>query len=274
MIDSQQPGLVALLETRIKPCNMGSLYLRMFQEWCFSSNSPWNNGGRIVLAWNPDIFHVDILLCSSQIMHLKLVLVSSLKQFYATVVYGFNKEADRIQLWQDLQSLNMKEPWIVFGDFNAILEAEDRIGERAQSVPSVELLKVVQVCRLEDVRYTGNRYTWTNRQLGTRRIWSKIDRVLANEEWLDIFEDAEVNFQFEAGLDHTMTIVSLSREQQVRRGLFRYFKMWRLHPDFYRIVEHEWRKEESDSLMFQIVQKLNRLKRSLNQLNRKEFSHI
>ena len=50
LIDVQKPGLVALLETRIKPSNMGRLYLRLFQNWCFSSNSSWDDGGRIVLA--------------------------------------------------------------------------------------------------------------------------------------------------------------------------------------------------------------------------------
>ena len=44
-IDRQKVGLVALLETRIKPSKLGALYLSMFQNWCFSSNSLWHVGG-------------------------------------------------------------------------------------------------------------------------------------------------------------------------------------------------------------------------------------
>ena len=39
LIASHKPGLVALLETRIKPNKMGGLFLNFFKDWCFSSNS-------------------------------------------------------------------------------------------------------------------------------------------------------------------------------------------------------------------------------------------
>lgn len=48
--ESHKSGLVALLETRIKPNKMGSLFLNLFKEWSFSSNSAWDDGGRIVIA--------------------------------------------------------------------------------------------------------------------------------------------------------------------------------------------------------------------------------
>ena len=85
-------GLVALLETRIKTQNMGRMYLNMFSNWCFKTNSSWHHGGRIVIAWNALIFHVNILFCSSQIMHLQVEVINKSLKFNTTFVYGFNKE--------------------------------------------------------------------------------------------------------------------------------------------------------------------------------------
>lgn len=222
---------------------MGGVFLNLFSDWCLSSNNAWDDGGRIVLAWNPRVFHVDIILCTNLIMHLRIEEVNKERKFHATVVYAFNKERERRKLWQDLKNLNMLSPWLILWDFNAILEAGDRIGERAHTSPSMEFVQVVQECGLVDVAFTGNRFTWTNFQHGDRRIWSKIDRAMANDSWLEEFTDAEVVFQFVGGLDHTPIMLYLNRKMTKRRGVFRYFKMWKLHPEFFRIVENAWKVE-------------------------------
>lgn len=46
-------GLVGLLETKVKIHNMGNLYLKVFNQWCFTSNSAHHPSGRIVVAWHP-----------------------------------------------------------------------------------------------------------------------------------------------------------------------------------------------------------------------------
>ena len=50
LIEKQDIGLLGLLETRIKAHKMGTLYLSMFSNWCFTNNIPWHPGGRIVIA--------------------------------------------------------------------------------------------------------------------------------------------------------------------------------------------------------------------------------
>lgn len=44
-----------------------------------------------------------------------------------------------------------------------------------------------------DLGWGGNRFTWENRQNGRAFIKERLDRFLANKEWLDIFEDASVD---------------------------------------------------------------------------------
>ena len=102
------------------------------------------------------------------------------EKFFLTIVYGFNKEEDRLSLWNDLISFGIEEPWILLGDFNAILYKEDRIGRKAKGPILDGFWRCVQACGFEDVKYSGCRYTWTNKQEGDDRIYSKIDRVLAN----------------------------------------------------------------------------------------------
>lgn len=35
------------------------------------------------------------------------------ENFLMTMVYGFNKEKDRLPLWNDLIKMNVNDPWII-----------------------------------------------------------------------------------------------------------------------------------------------------------------
>lgn len=50
LLQEWKVGLVGLLETKIKSHNFSSIYSRMFQGWCVSSNFSLVKGGRILVA--------------------------------------------------------------------------------------------------------------------------------------------------------------------------------------------------------------------------------
>ena len=75
VIERNKAGLVGLLETRVKMNNVGTVYLNIFRGWCFTCNNAWHKGGRIMVAWNPRIYHIDILFCNSQIIHMRGTLI-------------------------------------------------------------------------------------------------------------------------------------------------------------------------------------------------------
>uniref|UniRef100_A0A803QE60 Reverse transcriptase domain-containing protein n=1 Tax=Cannabis sativa TaxID=3483 RepID=A0A803QE60_CANSA len=273
MLHANKAGLVGLLETRVKASKLGVLYLNIFKGWCFTSNNAWHDGGRIVVAWNPSSFSVNILKCTSQLIHLQVATLDG-KSFFATFVYAFNDIEGRKLLWNDLCSLISLEPWMVMGDFNDILFKEERIGKRVKYLEETEFINCVGSCMLEDVKYGGCLYTWNNKRQGNERICSKIDRVLANQKWLDSFSSAEVIFAAEELFDHTPAIISLSHEILGGKKPFKYFKMWTAHPSYNGIVSGVWNQRIDGSKMYQIVTKLKQLKGAFKELNRQHFANI
>uniref|UniRef100_A0A803P9I3 Reverse transcriptase domain-containing protein n=1 Tax=Cannabis sativa TaxID=3483 RepID=A0A803P9I3_CANSA len=103
-----------------------------------------------------------------------------------------NGQIGRRILWQNLKDLVIKDAWLVLGDFNEILYKEERIRVRARYKEAREFHECVEMCHWEDVKYIGNYFTWSNNQYGEDRIYSKIDKVLANQDWLESFHAAEV----------------------------------------------------------------------------------
>ncbi|XP_062089564.1 uncharacterized protein LOC133796097 [Humulus lupulus] len=169
---------------------MGALFLRMFRDWCFTSNSAWHNNGRIVVAWDPAVFSVDIQFCSSQCTHCWVEPRNGLQSFYCTFVYAFNEEVRRVDLWKDLRCLRSQKPWVLLGDFNATINIEEKVGVKVRTLHYEAFRECMIDCDLEDVQFNGCFHTWSNKQDPPDRIVAKLDRVLGNNTWMEVFEKA------------------------------------------------------------------------------------
>ncbi|XP_062077369.1 uncharacterized protein LOC133782170 [Humulus lupulus] len=246
----------------------------MFSGWCFTTNSAWHKGGRIIVAWNPLRFNVSILSCSNQLIHLSVATVDNKHSFFATFVYGFNDEEGRKSLWKRLQDMARVDPWVVLGDFNDILNRDERIGDRARHSLNNEFINCVSGCQLEDVKYSGNFYTWSNKQQGSDKIYSKIDRVMANQAWMEKFTNAEAIFLNEGIFDHTPAVLTVHSDIPSGKKPFKYFRMWSSHPQHHQEVSRVWHQMVKGTKMYQVVSKLKNLKPIFKELNKRGFSEI
>uniref|UniRef100_A0A803Q3C3 Reverse transcriptase domain-containing protein n=1 Tax=Cannabis sativa TaxID=3483 RepID=A0A803Q3C3_CANSA len=255
---------------------MGTLYTSLFSGWCFTNNNPWLDKGRIIVAWQPSVYSVDIRYCSSQLIHCYVESQQQVGKFYVSLVYAFNDVNKRAELWEELEEVASKvdEPWLLMGDFNEILNANERIGKRAHNVPSQRFQDSMEKCRMVDLKSSGSFFTWNNKQKPEERIFSKIDRAMVNMQWLNVFPCSEAVFLPEMIFDHTPILVSIYEDKNYGKKPFRYYNMWKMAPEYDNLVAKAWEEESSGTRMFRIVHKLRRLKAVLKHLNRKDFSDI
>ena len=78
--------------------------------------------------WNED-WLVQVVFNHRQYVHLE-VLDVYIGKFFLTIVYGSPNSKHMMDLWNDLSSISdtMCSPWVVGGDFNAILKKEEKKG--------------------------------------------------------------------------------------------------------------------------------------------------
>ncbi|XP_056697592.1 uncharacterized protein [Spinacia oleracea] len=214
MIQSHNIKLFSLLETREKASKMGSIYLNLCPNWCFTTNPSFHNNGRIILAWDPDAFTVNIIHMGSQLIHCMITPRTFGDQFFASFVYGMNTPLEREELWSSLAALTSNTAWIIMGDFNAIMNMEDRVGAAVRTADIMPMRQCMARCKLTEVKTMGRHFTWTNKQEGVDRVFSRIDRVLANEAWGDLFDGAEATFLPEGTFDHCPMILTTFLSQQ------------------------------------------------------------
>ncbi|XP_048503085.2 uncharacterized protein LOC125498836 [Beta vulgaris subsp. vulgaris] len=189
-------------------------------------------------------------------------------------IYAFNDRGKRMELWEELRRIKISEPWLICGDFNCVMSVEERIGAQVRETEMVDLRACMTHCGLQDIKSSGNFYTWNNKQEGIHRVFSKIDRMVANQSWLDLFSTAEASFHNEGEFDHTLVILTIHPGLHGRKKPFKYFTMWRSSPKFLEIIRKHWMTEVQGTKMFQIQKKLKSIKVDLKRLNKEGYSDI
>ncbi|XP_074315441.1 uncharacterized protein LOC141651640 [Silene latifolia] len=179
-------GLFGLLETKVKPWSLNSVRTNVCNGWSVSKNTSWHNGGRIWVLWNPSIFQVQFLHYSAQLIDMEVLDFTSNFRFYCTFVYAFNGINERTPLWEDLQQFSQQivAPWVVCGDFNCVLSPSERLGGHTTEEEINDFQAYIDYCSFIDCPAIGSFYTWNNKQDPSTRVYSRLDRVLVNQEWL------------------------------------------------------------------------------------------
>ena len=91
--------------------------------------------------------------------------------------------------WMDflkhLEDIGLKTdmPWLILGDFNCIANLNERIGSTPRLTETLSIRHHMENYGLYDVKSNGRFFTWNNKQAEDLRVMSKINRVMANQQW-------------------------------------------------------------------------------------------
>ncbi|XP_074291861.1 uncharacterized protein LOC141618677 [Silene latifolia] len=247
------------------------------QSWSICTNSSQHKGGRIWLVWQPTQYVVDVRCITDQIIHSLVTDKARGTTFWFTLVYGFNKNKERESLWSKLHQISagINAAWMVCGDFNSLMNTNERIGGAPVSWHDVLPMRhMLSLCNLVEVKSIGAFFTWNNKHESCSKIYSKIDRVFVNGDWLTSFPECFANFLPEGLFDHCPCVVQFRKDEPRRKPPFKYFNMWSLSDEFEATVRQVWGNVVSGSPMFRVVKKLKELKKGFRDLNNSNFSDI
>ncbi|KAL4296172.1 hypothetical protein GQ457_12G018930 [Hibiscus cannabinus] len=159
-----------------------------------------------------------------------------------TAVYASPNGSKRKFLWDQLASLDPGEaiPWILGGDFNVILDGEERVGcSDSVSGGSRRFGEFIQSNGLVDLGFQGPPFTWSRGNLKQH-----LDRCLANSVWCNEFPNSRVIHLERRGSNHRPLLLRL-RPDLVRKGHrpFRYIASWQEHADFKSVLKDNWKDD-------------------------------
>nr|XP_043630341.1 uncharacterized protein LOC122601665 [Erigeron canadensis] len=271
MIRENQLCACAILVTHVSRDQLNKLCGSVFQSWSWNSNaSLCIKGARIVLGWNPDVVDVMMISQIDQVMHTQFVFKADRRSFFCSFVYAHNKYIDRRELWKNLvvhKQFVKNKPWSIMGDFNATLNLEDKaLGMSSLDIAMREFRDCIETIEVVDVNSVGLHFTWNQKPKGMDDQLKKIDRVLANVEFMDIFMGATAIFQPYRVSDHTPSVLRIPMKIKFRPKPFKISNLLLHNEKFWDTVSTTWKEVIIGHHSFILVKKLKALKSPLRKL--------
>ncbi|XP_015944358.1 uncharacterized protein LOC107469503 [Arachis duranensis] len=193
--------------------------------------------GGLLVIWDECVFNMNNCYKGERWLCVEGVMLKNSFNCAFVLVYGAHGRDEKTHVWEELSYIAglCQVPCCFLGDFNEILQVEER--KDATSLPrSTEEFKVwVQDMHLVDLPLTDRKFTWFR-----GRSCSRIDRVLVNVEWLEEFPETRLRGGPRGLSDHCPIIVE---DKKMRGGPrpFQSLDSWFTHDGFLSMVKEEWR---------------------------------
>lgn len=128
----------------------------------------------------------DIKVLANKEQHLTIQYTNKgISDTVITFVYAKCTLEDRRDIWDSLESISntINGPWCIGGDFNDIMDSEEKQGGRIRTAQRCfDFISTMEACRMTGVGFTGPKFTWCNKRSPNKRIWKRFDRVLINDQ--------------------------------------------------------------------------------------------
>ncbi|XP_062010699.1 uncharacterized protein LOC133727086 [Rosa rugosa] len=189
LISQNRPQIIFLCETKIsRKEDFQKLHRALGFAHSETVLSEGQSGG-LAVFWNDD---VRIRMGTTSAHHMDMVVEGNPGDptWRLTGFYGFSRTAERDRSWRLLRELSDLDflPWIVVGDFNEILNNDEKIdGPRRAEHQMRGFREALGYGELLDLGFQGTRTTWWNSETKLR-----LDRAVCTPSWYDIFGYAKV----------------------------------------------------------------------------------
>ncbi|KAL0300440.1 UNVERIFIED_CONTAM: hypothetical protein Scaly_3046100 [Sesamum calycinum] len=270
LVGEFQVQFLGLLETRVRAPNAQIIQKSTLPTWRWfvDYNDP---GSRIWLAWCEEEVEVNILAVDKQFIHCDMTNKKEHTKCLITVLYGDNELTGRRELWHGILQLSRTitdEPWLVMGDFNAVIDDSEVSGYAADTrVSMAEFLECITESELNHLPFTGAHFTWHNCSDGGRSLWKRLDRMLVNEAWLVKWPQSKYVSANPRTSDHSPLILQ-GQDRRMDNYIFRFENYMTKMQGFQRLIEDHWSHNVRGTAMYKLTGKLKYMKPLLRALKK------
>ncbi|KAL6190619.1 hypothetical protein ACLB2K_037013 [Fragaria x ananassa] len=175
--------------------------------------------------------------------------IANNKSWVHTFVYGYPAKRMQLDLWNEIETWKPQndDSWVLMGDFNNVASSEEKIGGRdPNTVYMHNFVSFLNNINVTSLPAEGLPFTWSNKHQDQTTIFEKLDRVVANPSWLQIFPSACVENLPMVGSDHSPVVLTTLPVKVIKTRSFRVEAVWQTHSDFPDLVRNSWKETIED----------------------------
>ncbi|XP_060212131.1 uncharacterized protein LOC132639718 [Lycium barbarum] len=185
----------------------------------------------------------EVLMDEDQQITLKIHHQDIEKDIIVSFVYAKCDEGERLALWDDMYQIasSMNLPWMIGEDFNVILSEEEKLGGTPVTLNECEdFAFCVNSYDLFDMGFKGSPYTWWNGRAAEDYIFKRLDIIMVNSQYREVFSQIEVEHLTRTGSDHSPMLLSCGEATINLKKPFRFLNFWTQHESFQEVVKQHW----------------------------------
>ena len=243
IVRDEAPTVCFLMETRLDKEGFKHHCRELAFPNKFIVKKP-HSGGGLALVWKEDV-KLEVFNYTDNHILAKVSERSGFQWFLAGF-YGWPDVSHKHKSWTLLRHLSsiVNGPWCCVGDFNAFLHASEKLSSHPPLVKQMEDFgTALEDCHLIDLGFQGYKFTWNNKRPGAANTRERLDRVVANKEWMDYFSASSVFHKFAHASDHMSIILQTGSDCKFKGRMARGFmfeERWLLEEDCGRVIEEAW----------------------------------
>ncbi|XP_068329793.1 uncharacterized protein [Pyrus communis] len=234
--------------------------------------APIGNSGGLSLWWE-DNLEVSIILSSKHIIDAVMRVKGQTQWCRFTGVYGTSYRAEKSMYWEWMVNhfTPTDIPWICGGDLNEFMWDHEKSGgvEVLYNRPRF-LEEFMSSSLLMDLGFQGPTFTWRGLRIG-EWVEERLDRVLANEQWQQLWPNSLVMHGTAIASDHCPIILNSNLEGPRGRKMFRFEAFWVAEEECKNLVENCWECRHNGRCVDRWVRSLNDCRNRLSRWNRTKF---
>ncbi|XP_028556209.1 uncharacterized protein LOC114581094 [Dendrobium catenatum] len=175
MVRYENDFFIGLMETKLSSIGRMEVDCLLGNEWDYFHQPVVGTSGGILVLWNINLVSFEVCEASSQVI-IGNLSIPSLGMWKIATVYGNRCNKERSDLWNQLErSMENSNPSIIGGDFNCILNKDEKRGGKRFlfSKGPREMKSFMLNSDFHDIGFVGPSYTWCNNKEGNSRIWER-----------------------------------------------------------------------------------------------------
>ncbi|KAL2931509.1 LINE-1 retrotransposable element ORF2 protein [Bienertia sinuspersici] len=225
-----------------------------------------SSAGGLAVFWSNQVNLTVTSKCMS-FFHCKIEegLNNNFVEWNLLLFYGSPYLASRTQTWAALsnQLASTNLPVIIQGDFNQIESMEQKWGG-SEYIPGGRAFSNWKTnWELMDIPCHGVPFTWCNNRTDNHRVYERLDRAIATQDWLQLYPEATViNFPICLS-DHGPILLTTTPTGSKRRSRIQ-MNSWSLDFDEVGdIIRDRWSEMSAGSAMYSCTSKIKKVRYDL-----------
>jgi exonuclease III len=275
LIRCHRPDLLFLSETMVSSSRFQAVLFGLgFSSWL--EVPPIGSQGGIFLTWKVGV-DVEPVRLDKRCISCVVYSGPSVCPWLVSCIYAPASPSGRHEFWPFLFELgnSFGGPWLLMGDFNSVLSPAEKSGGRSFGSSSQgDFADFVQFNALVDLGFFGNKFTWSNHRPGRANIRERLDRGLANQQWVHLFPNIVINHLTTSQSDHCPILLSTEGSYQNIPKPFRFEAFWTRDKSSFSVVAEAWLADIEGSPAFSLSRKWKNTKNALKSWNHQHFGNI